>query len=240
MGKTIYILSGPYGAGKTTLLNNLCGKRRIQDRVISRQEFIDEIQELGLQWSTVLELLHTHVDPKFQLPDNITVPTVWGYPEPADFLKMFVCSLWNLDHKIVYGEDDEFRKFRDSLMVYIPVLDKNLTIRELLIYFGTEIFRNHYGQDIWANLLVSRFTVGWDIYVGGVRFTNEWQMIRKWAEQHGYHVKHINILRNLTDIIGADRCTAEWGFLDIPSDWVLLNNGSVQDLLDKFRMIFGG
>lgn len=237
MSHHIYLFSGPNGAGKTTLLNSICGKRKFYTRTVNEDEFIRELKSVGIDWSCIFSLILKYVDPQYHLPVEINLTSIIGYPEPADFLKMLVTALWSLDYRVVYGECQEYRNTRDTQRINIPKLDKSLTIRELLIYFGTNVIRNELDSDFWIKTLIARLEVGWNIYVGGIRFLNEYEIIQKWANQHDYQLIHITILRNLNDIVSANKNDAEYQFLNIPTTWCLLNSGSVTDLITNFAKI---
>ena len=126
--------------------------------------------------------------------------------------------------------DDELKE------VVIP--HWNMTPRQMFQMEGTEAGRNIFGGDIW----IKRFMLSYnllkhtdDIIVPDVRFDNE----RSILESMGGVIVEIR-----RDSAGLDGSRAEHiseSGLSLPADYVIDNNGTLEELHEKFEaIVFGG
>jgi hypothetical protein len=138
-------------------------------------------------------------------------------------LKACIKTMFMLDHHTVY--DREARE--------LPLDDfPDWSVRKLLQFVGTELFRNNFDQDVWVKLLkrqirqcdLSR------VVVTDVRFPNELNGIKKMEETDNVDVKFIKVIRN--GVVGVDVGIKnhESEAHDLIGDFIIENNGTIDDL----------
>ena len=58
-------------------------------------------------------------------------------------------------------------------------MEREVSPRKALMYVGTEIFRKHYGEDVWVNIVKKEICdLGGNIVVTDCRYKNEARMIK--------------------------------------------------------------
>lgn len=99
----------------------------------------------------------------------------------ASLLKDIVAILFDWDRKLLEGDTVDSREWREQIDTWwseklqIP----NLTPRYVLQFFGTDLFRDHFHQDIWIIALERQLFKWKNCVITDCRFPNEIQMIRK-------------------------------------------------------------
>ena len=105
----------------------------------------------------------------------------------------------------------------------------NWSLRELLQYLGTEIFRNNLNNDIWVNLLFDSYSQGDKWIITDVRFPNELKAIQ---DRGGIIIK---MERKTTDSL--DTHISEAFSEKFEYDYVVKNDGQEEELFDKAKFI---
>jgi hypothetical protein len=100
----------------------------------------------------------------------------------AGALKDAVSVVFNWDRQMLEGSTKESREWRESIdqwwagRLNLP----HLTPRFVLQYFGTDLFRNHFHNDIWiASLENKLLSAKGNIVITDCRFKNELELFGK-------------------------------------------------------------
>lgn len=100
----------------------------------------------------------------------------------AGSLKDAVANVFNWDRELLEGTTKSSREWRDKIDTWwaerlsIP----HLTPRWVLQHWGTEVFRNHFHQDIWVASVEHKLQNAIDnIVITDCRFRNEIEAIKK-------------------------------------------------------------
>ena len=110
------------------------------------------------------------------------LPSEWKRMAFADTLKDIVSILFGWDRNLVEGNTEYSRKWREEVSTFwSKELDiKNFTPRLALQTLGTDVFRDHFNQDIWVKVLKHKIiNSNDDIVITDVRFPNEANMIKE-------------------------------------------------------------
>lgn len=145
----------------------------------------------------------------------------------ADPIKRLVKDVFVLDDKTVYD-----RVAREQSLPQW----KEWSVRKLLQYIGTELFRRNIDDSIWVKSLWFRVSedANSDYAVPDIRFPNELNYLLK-ACPYFYSIK---IKRNGCEgNIGLKGHESE--AYDLDADFVLENNGSFEELYEKIDVILG-
>lgn len=107
-------------------------------------------------------------------------------------------------------------------------------MRQVLQRFGTEAMKKHFGTDVWAQKLVQD-ALTWDmenIVVSDLRFLNEYEYLKEYSDK-------LTIIRIHKDSKEAleDAHSSEQEYKQIPSDYEISNNGTLQALYNKLNKI---
>lgn len=119
----------------------------------------------------------------------------------------------------------------------------NLTPRYVLQYFGTELFRVHWHQDIWLKVVEKQLTKHNNIIITDCRFPNEMKMLKR------YNAKMIHVHRNMpewfqsyqlgtTEIEETQKLhISEKEWIRSQPDYVIHNDGTLNELYEKSSSI---
>lgn len=171
-------------------------------------------------------------------------------------LKDAVAAIFSWDRELLEGSTSESREWREHVDMWwserlgIP----NLTPRFVLQYIGTDVFRDHYHNDIWIAAMERRvLQLDTDkVVVTDCRFPNEISLARKFCGQNvkvtrgndpvwyttAYQAALVqdpytrNVLKRvLLESHGVHE--SEWAWLGAPVDRVIHNDGTLADLKEK-------
>lgn len=97
----------------------------------------------------------------------------------ANTLKDAVAAVFGWDRTLLEGRTAESRAWRDQVdFWWSNRLGKQITPRWVLQYWGTEVLRNHFHDDIWIASLENKLRKTKDnIVISDVRFPNEIEAI---------------------------------------------------------------
>jgi len=149
----------------------------------------------------------------------------WEIRKFATALKKIVSIL--LGCKVKALEDREYKE--TPLGKEWVSIDVELTPRDILQQVGTDIGRN-INQNVWVNALFNQITKKSRWIISDVRFHNEVQAIK---DRGGLLIKVIRPSNNNTGLHISETALDNFdGF-----DEVIINDGSLYDLIDKVRLI---
>lgn len=109
------------------------------------------------------------------------LPIEWKKMAFADTLKDITATLFGWDRFMLEGSTEQSRKWREEVSNYWSkeLGIANFTPRLALQTLGTDVFRDHFNQDIWVKVLKHKIINSNDnIVVTDVRFPNEVEMIK--------------------------------------------------------------
>lgn len=194
---------------------------------------------------------------------NMKSPSEWQIKKFADKLKDIVCLLVGCTREQL--EDQEFKETPLGPEWEIERISKGFdhniqfTPRLLLQQIGTELFRNQLHPDVWVNSLFSQYTkthyfrdtasyspetraIELDYpkwIITDLRFKNE----KKRIEELGGITIRVNritgnvLIDNDTHIVTDWQHPSETELDDEEFDYVITNDGSLDDLTEKVRQI---
>lgn len=169
----------------------------------------------------------------------------------ANTLKDAVSAVFGWDRELIEGRTPEARAWREQVDAWwanrlgMP----NLTPRWILQYWGTDVLRNHFHDDIWIAALESRLARRADhTVISDVRFPNEVKAIRQqggkivWI-QRGItpHWYSIACQANAGDskaqqwLIDNKVHASETSWAGTNFDTIINNNGNIADLYTQLR-----
>ena len=170
----------------------------------------------------------------------------------AATLKDITAVMFNWDRAMLEGDTVESRKAREqvdewwSQKLNIP----NFTPRLALQLLGTDVFRNHFHQDIWILSVMSRYKDGENVVISDARFPNEVQVIRDLGgriirvdrgEEPDWWVLAQNAAKgDAWAKINLDEQgihSSEWAWANERPDELLLNNGTLQELYGMVKLL---
>jgi len=169
----------------------------------------------------------------------------------ASTLKDAVAAVFGWDRELLEGRTKEARDWREQVdpwwaeRLKIPTL----TPRWVLQYWGTDVLRNHFHDDIWIAALESRLARRTDhTVISDVRFPNEIQAIKDqggkliWIQRGALPSWHIMAANaNKGDIVAAAKLkelgvhASEYSWLGTEFDQIVDNNDSVEHLYSQLK-----
>lgn len=124
--------------------------------------------------------------------------------------------------------DSKFNKLVKELN--LNLVDSNLSIRQLMQYFGTSVMRTYFGENVWINSTLKHSTN--KTIITDLRFINEYNAIK---EHHG-----ISIYINRPGYYFGEHASEREMELLLDSqayDYVIDNSGSFKDLFNQIKNI---
>lgn len=178
----------------------------------------------------------------------------------AASLKDITAVLFNWDRTMLEGNTPESRAARDVVDEFwaeklnMPTFTPRLALQLL----GTDVFRNHFHQDIWVLSVMARYKEGENVVISDARFPNEVQIIRDLGgriiqvdrgeepEWWKHAIKANDNLDSDGNEGGAgiimrttyeDIHHSEWAWANTIPDELLLNNGDLNDLYELVTLL---
>lgn len=169
----------------------------------------------------------------------------------ANTLKDAVSAVFGWDRELIEGRTPEARAWREKVDPWwanrlgMP----ELTPRWILQYWGTDVLRNHFHDDIWIAALESRLARRADhTVISDVRFPNEIKAIRAqggkivWIQRGELPWWYDIAVRANEGKIEAQEVLrshnihpSETSWVGTAFDEVIGNNGSIEDLYSQIR-----
>lgn len=176
----------------------------------------------------------------------------------AETLKDVLAPLFGWDRELLEGKTPESRKWRNEIDVYwSAALGREFTPRDALREIGTDLFRDHFSEDIWINSIRKRILSKYSydkIIFSDCRFPNEIQLVKDLGgviielqpkEVPSYYklaevINERNIGINHFEEAFPDIHISEWAWIGVNNpDFVIVNDGSLEDLNIKIKNVFG-
>jgi len=168
----------------------------------------------------------------------------------ASALKDAVAPVFGWDREMLEGRTKAAREWREQVDPWwaerlgMP----NLTPRWVLQYWGTEVCRKGFSDDIWIASLENKLrTASDDIVISDCRFPNEIKAIKEqggkvvWV-QRGPLPEWYDIALETNQGTFNHMATAypevhasEWAWIGTKFDAIINNNGSIEDLYDQVK-----
>lgn len=142
----------------------------------------------------------------------------------ADPLKTAVQAIFAVDDEHMYDRDKREEELEDW---------PGWTVRKLLQFVGTELFRTHVDQDVWVKNVVLRAKRKRLGVISDVRFPNEVEVPRKMLSEAGHDVLFIKVVREGVNGTPSGIANHASEAHDLDGDYLILNDGTIEDLLEK-------
>lgn len=166
-------------------------------------------------------------------------------------LKDTCAAIFGWPRELLEGDTVESREFRETPdMFWTRKLGiDNFTPRLALQLVGTDVLRNHFSKDIWLNSLEYRIRTRRDtgdcVIISDVRFKNELELIKDlngtviWVQRGELPLWYDDavkanegnaISRKIMQTRWRDVHESEWNWVGTPVDFVINNNGTLEEL----------
>jgi len=142
----------------------------------------------------------------------------------ADPLKTAVQTIFAVDDEHMYDRDKREEELEDW---------PGWTVRKLLQFVGTELFRTHVDQDVWVKNVVLRAKQKRLAVISDVRFPNEVEVPKKMLSEAGHDVLFIKVVREGINGTPSGIANHASEAHDLDGDYLILNDGTIEDLLKK-------
>lgn len=175
----------------------------------------------------------------------------------ADPLKDVCAAIFGWPRHLLEGDTDESREYRETPDVFwtrrlgIP----HFTPRLALQLIGTDVLRNHFHKDIWLNSLEYKLMRNDEsdmVVISDARFSNELALITnmggkiiwvqrgempEWYETAVDANKGNAVSRKIMTTKYRDIHESEWNWVGHPVDYVIKNDGTMDDLRNRTREV---
>jgi hypothetical protein len=160
----------------------------------------------------------------------------------ASTLKDIVAILFSWQRDLLEGLTEESRLWREttddfwSEKLSIP----SFTPRKALQMIGTDLFRIHFNNDIWTNIVENKIGVmlknnpKTNIVISDCRFTNEFNLIKQFTDSH-----IIMILREKNISTNKIYHSSETEWVNYNFDTILQNDNSIDELKSNLKSLLG-
>lgn len=172
-------------------------------------------------------------------------------------LKDLCSSVFGWQRELLEGDTIESRDFRETPDIFWSkkLSIDNFTPRLALQLLGTDVLRNHFDQNIWLNSLEYRIRQQYKnspcIVISDARFTNELDLIKHmggcviWVQRgelpEWYEIAktahHNAVSKKIMQTRYRDVHESEWNWAGVSPDYIIDNNGSIEDLKQKVNEI---
>ena len=157
----------------------------------------------------------------------------------ADKLKDGVASVFGWDRKMLEGDTDESRQWRELKDdFWSNETQMEVTPRLVLQLFGTDCMRNGFDDGIWVSLVKKELldNPGRNYVIPDVRFANEVDMIRDvggevWEIKRGPDPQWL--IEYETDGKEPKVHASEWKWIKSKKDLVIENDGTLDELSNQ-------
>jgi len=171
----------------------------------------------------------------------------------ADSLKDSVAAVFGWDRIMLEGRTKESREWREQVDPWwAERLDMpTLTPRWVLQYWGTEVCRKTFHDDIWIASIENKLRQSKDnIVISDVRFPNEIKAIKnlggeilwvtrgdlpQWYDHAVKAVKGFNL--NINEMKIRKIHSSEWAWVGTKFDHIIANDNSIDDLYTNIKSI---
>lgn len=171
----------------------------------------------------------------------------------ADSLKDSVANVFGWNRTMLEGRTKESREWREQVDKWWAnrLSMPTLTPRWVLQYWGTEVCRRTFHDDIWIASLENKLRQSSDnVVVSDVRFPNEIKAIKNlggsiiWVKRgelptwYNDALKaNAGMLENQEKLKNSGIHASEWAWIGQDFDHEITNDGSIDDLYSKLKLI---
>lgn len=157
----------------------------------------------------------------------------------ADPVKDAVASIFGWERKLLEGDTDESREFRETVdKFWTSKFGYDVTPRYMLQLMGTEAGRDVFHSDLWVSSLEKRMVKNEHTVIADVRFPNECEMIvrnggflvrvSRGKDPHWYNdALKANKEKNTDHMSKHNIHYSEWAWIGRPVAYNLDNNSSL-------------
>ena len=173
----------------------------------------------------------------------------------ADSLKDSVAAVFGWDRTMLEGRTKESREWREKVDEWWAkrLSMPTLTPRWVLQYWGTEVCRKTFHDDIWIASLENKLRQSQDsIVVSDVRFPNEIKAIKNlggkiiWVQRGqlpDWYDDAVEANKGSNKAISEMKIknihASEWAWVGTDFDHILSNNTTIDDLYNSVKLIIG-
>lgn len=166
----------------------------------------------------------------------------------ADTVKDVTSVLFGWPRDLLEGDTPESRLFRETPDKFWSArLDRIVTPRWALQIMGTEAGRDAIHENIWIFCAEAKIKDHENVIISDARFPNEIKFIREkggyvirvvrgsepvWYETAYNHMVHDKYLMHQKY---PEIHTSEWAWIGTDFDYVIYNNGSIEELQEKVK-----
>lgn len=170
----------------------------------------------------------------------------------ANTLKDAVSAVFGWDRTMLEGRTKEAREWREQVDKWWAdrLAMPTLTPRWVLQYWGTEVCRRAFHDDIWVASLENKIRQSKDnVVISDCRFPNEVNAIRKnggkivWVKRGklpSWYETALSANNGMMDAINKMQTknihASEWAWVGTKFDVELVNDGTIQDLYDQIEL----
>lgn len=174
-------------------------------------------------------------------------------------LKDLVSAVFGWPRHLLEGDTPESREFRETPDVYWTRKTgiNNFTPRLAMQLIGTDVMRDQFHKDIWLNSLEYRLRCvnKGPTVVSDARFRNELDLIKslggatvwvqrgdlpEWYDLAVSANSGNSVARHKMNTTWSHIHSSEWDWCGYDFDYVVSNNGTVEDLNSKMITVFEG
>ena len=146
----------------------------------------------------------------------------------AKSLKDAVSVIFGWDRALLEGATQESRMWRERIDPYWSnKLDKAVTPRYILQYWGTEVMRGHFHDSIWIDSFTARYRGG-NIVLSDTRFINEINTIRDLKGK--VVLVRRGPIPTQQEMQERSVHQSEWDWIGQRFDYEIDNSGNLEDL----------
>jgi len=146
----------------------------------------------------------------------------------AKSLKDAVSVIFGWDRALLEGATQESRMWRERIDPYWSnKLNKAITPRYILQYWGTEVMRGNFHDSIWIDSFIARYNGG-KIVLSDTRFVNEIETIR--ALKGKVVLIRRGPIPSKEEMKKKTVHQSEWDWIGQTFDYEIDNSGSLADL----------
>ena len=146
----------------------------------------------------------------------------------AKSLKDAVSVIFGWDRALLEGDTQESRMWRERIDPYWSnKLNKAVTPRYILQYWGTEVMRGHFHDSIWIDSFTARYRGG-NIVLSDTRFINEINTIRDLKGK--VVLVRRGPIPTQQEMQERSVHQSEWDWIGQHFDYEIDNSGNLEDL----------
>lgn len=167
----------------------------------------------------------------------------------ADSLKDAICCIFGWDREMMEGATEESRNWREIVDPYW-----GFSPRQMMQKIGTDLFRNHFSDDVWIKSLKLKLqNIKTDVVITDCRFDNEINLIKEMGGKvimvertfptwkvitSSYKNGIITKARAETELKKTSIHESEWRcYLYDNIDYYIYNSGTIEELHESIEKL---